>query len=129
MNFKDWYTDTVDIYRVSQTVNAGLIRNERRKEPVLQGIPCRVYQSHDKTIKMEQTASSIYQESKLACDNSVKILAGDELLIHRGGVIGQEVDTIRAFASEPHYYFDPFGGIISGLSHQEIVLLQQERVK
>ena len=77
---------------------------------------------------MEQTAANMRQEDKLACDNSVDIKAGDELLIHRGAKLGRETAVIRAFAAEPNYYFEPFGTVMPGLAHQEVQLLQQERV-
>ena len=64
----------------------------------------------------------------LACDNSVDIHAGDELIIHRGGRLGKSLFDTRAFAGDPHYYFEPFGAVIPGLAHQEIIILQEERV-
>ena len=48
MNFRDWYTDTVDIYRVQQTLDGALTRNERA--PIGTGIPCRVYQLSGQSI-------------------------------------------------------------------------------
>ena len=127
MNFADWYTDTVDVWRVVSSLDGTLTINSR--EQILKDIPCRIYQSDSKAIKMEQTAANITQEDKLACDNSVDIKAGDELIIHRGAKLGKEVAVIRAFAADPNYYFEPFGAIVPGLAHQEIRLLQQERVK
>lgn len=127
MNFKDWYTDTVDVFRVTGKKDGGLTRHKRAQ--VLSGVPCRVYQSNDKTINMSQTAASVRQDSMLSCDNSVDIRAGDELIIHRGGGLGKATFGMRAFAGDPHYYFEPFGAVIPGLAHQEVVLLQEERVK
>lgn len=69
------------------------------------------------------------QKDWLQCDNEVDIQAGDELIIHRGAVLGKSIPDIRAFASGPNHFFDPFGAIMPGLAHQEIRLLQQERVK
>ena len=51
---------------------------------------------------------------------------GDELLIYRGRGLGQIHQPIRAFAGEPVYYHEPFGAVMPGLAHQEIVLLQKE---
>lgn len=127
MNWADWYTDTVDIWRVVQNKNGALTQNERVQ--IAEGIPCRIYQSNDKALNMRQTAADLQQESKLSCDNSVDIRTGDELIIHRGGRLGKETVVTRAFAGEPNYYFEPFGAVLPGLAHQEILLLQQERVK
>lgn len=127
MNWSDWYTDTVDVYRVQAVTDGSLTRHERVQ--VSAGTPCRIYQSDNKSISMSQTASSVSQNDHMACDISVDIQAGDELLIHRGGRLGRPGPTIRAFAADPNLYYEPFGAIIPGLAHQEIRLLQQERVK
>ena len=126
MNFRDWYTDTVDIYRVQQTKDNALTRNER--VPIATGIPCRVYQLSASPIDMTTSAATVKSDNWLQCDNSVDIQAGDELLIRRGAGLGQEVATVRAFASDPNYYFEPFGAVLPGLAHQEIRLMQEERV-
>ena len=123
MNWSAWYTDTVDIYRVQATTANNLTTHERVQ--IKAGVPCRVYQNSPKTINMTQTAASIKDDSMLACDNGVDIRPGDELIIHRGNL----PHTIRAFAGEPHYYTEPFGAVIPGLAHQQIKLLNQERVK
>ena len=73
---------------------------------------------------MKQTAADLSDDSMLACDNSVDIRPGDELIIHRGGLSF----TTRAFAGDPHYYTEPFGAVLPGLAHQQIKLLQEERV-
>lgn len=126
MNYADWYTDTVDIWRVSAVKDGALTSHERQK--LYSGIPCRVYKTDDKAIQMQQTAADVNNEMKLMCDNSVDIQTGDELLIHRGGRLGKEVAVIRAMAGSPNYYFEPFGAVIPGLAHQQIPLLNQERV-
>lgn len=127
INWSDWYTDTVDVWRVVEIMDGKLTRQERRQ--VLKEIPCRVYEDNDRAINMEQAAANIRQESMLACDNSVEIQEGDELILHRGARLGKITFDERAFAGNPHYYFEPFGAVIPGLAHQEIHLLQQERVK
>lgn len=127
MNWSDWYTDTVDVYRVQAVTDGSLTRHERVQ--VSAGTPCRIYRSDNRAISMSQTASSVSQNDHMACDISVDIQAGDELLIHRGGRLGRTGPTIRAFAADPNLYYEPFGAIIPGLAHQEIRLLQQERVK
>ena len=126
MNWTDWYTDTMDVWRNVPVKDGNLTRQERQQ--VLTGIPCRIYQSDNKPINMSQTASSVSQNDHLACDVSVDIHAGDELIITRGGKLGRQGPTIRAFASDPNPYYEPFGAIMPGLAHQEIRLMEQERV-
>lgn len=127
MNWSDWYTDTADIFRVQAVMDGYLTRHERTL--CAAGIPCRIYRSDSRAIQMSETAASLQQEDRLACSLSVDIRAGDELLIHRGGRLGRPGPTIRAVAAEPDIYYEPFGAVIPGLEHQEIRLLQQERVK
>lgn len=127
MNWADWYTDTVDVYRAVPYLDGGLTR--QRREQVLSAVPCRVYRDNDKPINMTQQAANIDQDSKLACDISVDIRPGDELILHRGAKLGYSAPDTRAFAGEPHYQYEPFGAVIPGLAHQEIRLLQEERVK
>lgn len=127
MNWQDWYTDLMDVWRNTPTKDGNLTRQERQQ--VLTGIPCRIYQSDNKPINMTQTAANVQESDHLACDISVDIRAGDELVITRGGRLGKSGQTVRAFASDPNLYYEPFGAIIPGLAHQEIRLLQQERVK
>lgn len=126
MNWTDWYTDTMDIYRVQDAQDGALTRHERQQ--VRTGIPCRVYQSDNKPINMTTTAADVQQNDHLACDISIDVRAGDELIITRGGRLGRTGPVIRAFAADPNLYYEPFGAIMPGLSHQEIRLLQQERV-
>lgn len=127
MNWTDWYTDTMDVWRNVPVKDGNLTRHERVQ--VSAGTPCRVYQSDNKPVSMSQTASSVSQNDHLACDISVDIRAGDELIITRGGKLGRPGPTIRAFASDPNLYYEPFGAIMPGLAHQEIRLMEQERVK
>ena len=126
MNFQDWYTDTVDIWRVTPTTTNGLTTNTL--EQLYTGIPCRIYQSDNQPINMDQSAAHIKQADRLMCDTSVDIRAGDQLIIHRGAGLGKTAQDIRAFAADPNLYFEPFGAVLPGLAHQEIRLLQQERV-
>lgn len=126
MNFQDWYTDTVDVWRVTPTTTNGLTTNALQQ--LYTGIPCRIYQSDNQPINMDQAAAHVKQADRLMCDTSVDIRAGDQLIIHRGAVLGKTSPDIRAFAADPNLYFEPFGAVIPGLAHQEIRLLQQERV-
>ena len=127
MNFQDWYTDTVDIWRVVSTTTNSLTTNELQQ--LYTAVPCRIYQSDNQPINMQQTAAYVKQADRLMCDTSVDIQAGDQLIIHRGAGLGQSTPDIRAFAADPNLYFEPFGAVIPGLAHMEVRLLQQERVK
>lgn len=127
MNFADWYTDTVDVYRIENTTANNLTTQQR--VPVSTGTPCRIYQSDNQPINMQQDAAYIKQADRLMCDVGVDIQPGDELIIHRGAVLGKTAPDIRAFAADPNLYYEPFGAVMPGLAHQEIRLLQQEIVK
>lgn len=127
MNFLNWYTDLMDVYRVVPTLEGSLTRHTRQQ--VLSAIPCRIYQSDNKAPTMTPTAAEINEQMKVSCDNSVNVLAGDELIITRGGAIGQTTETIRAFAGDANHYYEPFGAVIPGLAHQQIRLLKQERIQ
>ena len=87
MNFQDWYTDTMDIWRVSEVKDGALTRHERKQ--VAAGIPCRVYQMGDGRIRWRRPLPMWEQGHWLQCGNEVDIEAGDELLIHRGAVLGE----------------------------------------
>lgn len=127
MNYADWYTDSLTIFRVTGDKKGNLTKHVRTK--IAAGIPCRIYQENDRPINMQRSAAEVKQTEKLATDNDVDIKAGDELLITRGGMLGKSQEVVRAFAGEPSYYYEPFGAVIPGLAHQEITLLQEERVK
>lgn len=126
MNFADWYTDTMDVFRVQGTVVNNVTRNERTQ--IYQGIPCRVYQDSEAGPSMSQDAASVRNSAKVALDNAWAIKPGDELIIYRGGGLGRTDIKTRAFAGDPHYYFEPYGGAAPMLEHQQISLLQEERI-
>lgn len=92
------------------------------------GIPCRIYRNSDKAPVINQTAAEIHQDMMLALDNSHDIQAGDELIIHRGVLLGKTGYDIRAIAGEPEQYFEPFGAVMPRLAHQEVLLIQHERI-
>lgn len=125
MNFLDWYTDTIDIYRVVDSKDGNLTRKERTLLSF--DVPCRVYREKSSSINLPQTAGSERSTFMVSCDNAVDIRAGDEIIVHRGGRLGHNV-TYRAFAGEPNHYFEPFGAVIPGLAHQEVQLLSEERI-
>lgn len=126
INYQDWYTDTMDIYRNEPSTDEALTS----LEPVLkyENVPCRIYQSDKKPLNVSQTASDIKQNDSLMCDINTDIKAGDKLLIRRGGGLGYAPASIRAYAAEPNYYYEPFGAVMPGLAHIEVKLLQEERV-
>lgn len=127
MNFQDWYTDRMDIYRVRAVREGALIRHER--VCIASDVPCRVYQVSGASLRMEQTAASVRQTDWVQCGNAVDVQAGDELHLRRGAGLGRTAADMRAFAAEPNHFFEPFGAVLPGLAHQEIPLMQEERVK
>lgn len=127
MNFRDWYTDRMDVYCVSPVPDGSLTRQERVK--AAEDVPCRVYHMGASGPHMEQTAAKIVQGDYVQCDNAVDVRAGDELRIRRGAALGNALPETRAFAGEPEHFFEPFGAVLPGLAHQEIRILQEERVK
>lgn len=126
MNFPDWYTDVMDIYRVTQDKSGAVVRNSRTR--VYQNVSCRIYQDSHPAPSVKRQAADYTQTIKIACSNDVDIRAGDELIITRGGRLGYTSEVSRALAGEPHKYYEPFGAVMPGLEHQEIALLQMERI-
>ena len=57
MNWQDWYTDTMSVYRVREVLDGNLTRHERAL--VSGNIPCRIYQSDNRTVNMTETAASL----------------------------------------------------------------------
>nr|DAT36611.1 MAG TPA: hypothetical protein [Caudoviricetes sp.] len=126
MNFIDWYTDRMDVWRVVAVESDNLTRHTRIQ--MYAGIPCRVYTTGAERINMQRTAAEAVQDIKLACSNDIDIRIGDEVLITRGGGLGKENEPTRAFVADAHQFYEPFGAAIPGLAHQEIRLQMQERV-
>ena len=126
MNFPDWYTDIMDIYRVEQDKTSAVVRSARVKK--YSEIPCRVYSDGHPGPNMKRQAADFTQTMKVACANDVDIRPGDEIIVTRGGRLGYTSEVSRAFAGEPHKYYEPFGAVMPGLEHQEITLLEVERV-
>jgi len=127
MNYNDWYTDLVDVYRVQSVQDGALTTQERVL--VEANIPCRVYRNSVHGPRMQPTAAKVEQEDKLACANEADIRGGDELIIRRGARLDQARQRVRAFAGEPAYFYEPFGAVLPGLAHQELALLQMEYLK
>ena len=122
--FEGWYTDSMDVYR-NVDVSSGNLDGKKRRL-VQEKIPCRIYSVKRNGPRMRQTAAMTDSVDKLACDLSVEIKAGDELHVVRGGMLGVQGDPERYFADRPHPYYDPVGGVLSGLEHQEVALLTEE---
>lgn len=122
--FGSWYTDTMDVYRTIDVTHGNVDGKERKL--VLEKIPCRIYSVRKNGPQMRQTAAVVDSVDKLSCDLSVRIKAGDELHVVRGGRMGMQGEPERYFADEPHLYYDPVGGVLSGLEHQEVALLVEE---
>ena len=127
MNYQDWYTDRMDVHRITAGLDGALTVHKR--ELVAEDVPYRIYRAGAHGPRMQPTAAYTESEDKLACANSVDVRAGDELLIRRGGGLGERRPVIRAFAGDPVYYHEPFGAVMPGLAHQEIGLLQKEYVE
>lgn len=125
--FRSWYTDTVDVWRVVPVMDGNVTVQERQQTGF--AIPCRVYSSQRSGPGMTDTAARIQASDKLACDLGVDIRAGDELYITRGGMLGRRAEPERYFAGAPQSYYDPVGGALTGLEHQEIGLLMQNIVR
>lgn len=77
------------------------------------------------------TANAAREKSseEMACDLSVDIRAGDELIIVRGGALGHSNTPERYFAGAPVDYYDPVGGALTGLQHKEVGLLRDNIIK
>lgn len=120
--FDSWYTDRLDVFRNESVKTGGRTRQERKQ--VAENVACRVYRSEITGVAMQDTAARVMRQNKMACALDVDIKAGDELLITRGGMLGSNREPVRYFAGEPQLFFDPVGGALTGLQHQEVGLLE-----
>lgn len=122
--FSAWYTDTVNIYRIEDVKKGNVTKKQRvlKSESVL----CRVYSTQIHGPSMRDTAARSQSTEKLSCDLSVCIKAGDELQVVRGGGLGMNNLPERYFAGRPQQFYDPVGGALSGLQHQEVGLLMDQ---
>lgn len=124
----NWYTDIMDVYRVLEREIDGVTRQQR--EQIAQGVPCRVYSSQVNNLTPRETAATVRASEKLACAVDVDIMAGDELLVTRGGnlkgrLYERTVQRVRYIAGEPQDFFDPVGGALTTLEHKEVGLLRE----
>lgn len=123
--FGNWYTDTVAVYRVTAQSGTGLTTQERTLVGTYNG---RVYQSQKNSISPGDTAAKSTTTDKLAVPLSADIQTGDMLMITRGGAVGATGEPERYFAGKPMPYYDPVGGCLTMLEHQEIGISVNEIV-
>lgn len=123
----NWYTDTFDTFRVTQTTEGGITKNERNQ--VLSNVPCRVYNNPTADIQMEEQAATTSAGNTLCCDVGTDIRTGDEVIVKRSaGIRAEPVSVDRYFAGKPNIYVEPFGGIIANLEHVQVALYNEKRV-
>lgn len=122
--FEGWYTDSMSISRIIDKENGNITKKVRQE--IYKDVPCRIYSTKRNGPTPGKTAAMVNGTDKVACDVSVDLKAGDMLLIVRGGRLGIEREPERYFCGKPQPYYDPVGGALSGLEHQEAVLLMDE---
>ena len=125
MIFDGWFTDSVDVYRTSDVVN-GYIKSQKREKTGT--YDCRIYKSAKDGPLLSTEAGKIASTEVMAVKVGTDIISGDELLITRGGKLGQNTAS-RYFAGDIVSYYEPVGGAFNGLEHMEIGLLQEEVIK
>jgi hypothetical protein len=122
---EDWYTDLATINRVQTVMDGNITKSQRMT--IAENVPCRVYRSSSPQTSMQPTAAQVNPTDMLACDNSVDIIAGDEVMVIRGGNIGYPNAPQRYFAGEPSKYYEPVGGVMPDLAHQQVPLGGEKR--
>lgn len=124
MVFEGWYTDKVEVYRVTKTKSGNLTKSKREK---VGEYPCRVYESQKSGPAMSERQANVRSTEKLAVALGSDIVSGDELIVIRGFYCGGSSSN-RYFAGDVCEYYEPVGGMFNGLSHTEIGLLMDEVV-
>lgn len=122
MNFADWYTDRVDIWRVQDRLEGGITRTQR--VPMAQGVPCRAYRAYKNalaSLDMGETAATTGGRERLMCPLETDLRPGDELFLSRGGG-----EPVRYFAGVFHARTEPFGAVLPGLGHLEGDIRREE---
>lgn len=125
MVFNGWYTDSVDVYRVEDVADGFITKQKREKQGTY---ACRVYRSQKAGPVFNSEAGKVVSQDVMAVELGTDIKSGDELLITRGGNLG-ETAASRYFAGDIMPYYEPVGGMFNGLGHIEIGLLQEEVIK
>lgn len=123
--FNGWYTDSVEVYRVEDVTSGHVKKQDRKKQG---SYPCRIYRSQKAGPALATEAGKVRSEDVMAVALGTDIRSGDELLITRGGVLG-ETAASRYFAGDIMPYYEPVGGAFNGLGHMEVGLLQDEVIK
>ena len=77
--FMQVYTDTFDVYRVVETIENGITKQERVN--VFMGAPCRVYQNNTMTPNLSETAATVSMSNTLCCELGYDIQGGDEIIV------------------------------------------------
>lgn len=119
----DWYTDSMDVFRVSNVKEGSITKKVRNQ--VLKNLPCRIYNSSKPGPTFTETTANLAGQDKLACDVQWDIRSGDELLITRGKTSDPTGSRppIRYFVGGIQYYYDNFADI----DHQEMTITSEER--
>ena len=125
MVFSEWYTDSVDVYRVEDVTDGYITKQKRKKQDTH---ACRVYRSQKSGPVLNSEAAKIVSQEVMAVELGTDIRSGDELIITRGGNLGKTA-TSRYFAGDIMPYYEPVGGMFNGLAHIEVGLLQEEVIK
>lgn len=116
----NWYTDLVDIYRVEEYTDSYITKH--RLTLMRSKVPCRVYKNPVTFTQLTPQQSEIMNNDKLACNTDVDIIAGDKLVVTRGGRLGHNSDIKVYIAGDPVEYYEPFGGIRPRIDHKEVPL-------
>lgn len=120
--FEGWYTDLVDVYRMTSSVINGVTRQSRLK--VAEKIPCRVYTTAITGPAFQNTAARSMSQDKLSCALGTDIRQGDELIVTRGASVGGATEK-RYIAGTLQSYYDPVGGSLTSLTHLQVGLLDE----
>ena len=127
-DFMQFYTDTFDTYRTVKRVVNGITKQDR--EPVLKGVPCRVYQNNTNSPNFSDTAATVGMSNTLCCELGYDILGGDEVIVHRGASVGRFVNPDeRYIAGPPNIYVEPFGGAAPNLEHMQVALTDEQVIQ
>ena len=121
-------TDTFDSFRVIESNEGGITKHERKQ--VLSGVPCRVYNTPNAEPSMRETAATVSASNTLCCEVGTDIEAGDEIIVYRASRIRPEpVSTERYFAGLPNTLVEPAFGSIADLSHVQVALFHEKRIR
>ena len=119
-----WYTDEMEVYRITEAAAGNTTVQTREK--IADGIPCRIYAPGKNAPTIRETAATGHDVEKVACALSVDIREGDVLYITRGGKLGHINPPERYIAGHPIKYYDPVGGAMTFIEHQEIGLMTDD---